>query len=285
MAKKPKTVDKLKALVQLIRPLNALMAGAAVTIALLAGAGLFADLSLLIPAILTAIFVAAGGNALNDYYDIEIDKINRPDRPLPSGVLSLRSVWTFSVLMFAVGIAFSFLLPFICIIIAVVNTGLLAWYASQVKKTGFFGNLMISYLVGSLLVFGAAAVGNLVLGIFLGICAFFTNASREIIKDLEDIRGDEQFGAKTLPMVEGKKKTIFLTSSFLLMTILLSPLPYLLEILSIYYMIVAAIADGIFLAASISLFKKPTITNAKINQRKIKFGAIIGLLAFLAGLL
>ena len=286
MAKRKKTgtIEEARVLFSLMRPFNLVMIVVAVLISIIVSLGNFGTPLITISAVLAAVLIAGAGNTLNDYYDVGIDTINRPDRPLPSGQISPQAVWAYAIILFGAGIVFSFFLPFICIAIAIVNSTLLALYAAELKKSGFFGNILISYLVASVFAFGGAAVGNLLIGVFLSIVAFFTNASREVIKDLEDVRGDKMFGAKTLPLLEGRKKSIFIAAAFLIMTILISPLPYLLGVLSIFYMIMAGAADVIFAIISLSMLRKPTVRNAKINQKKIKIGAFIGLLAFLAGI-
>jgi geranylgeranylglycerol-phosphate geranylgeranyltransferase len=229
------------------------------------------------------VFINAAGNALNDYYDQDIDHVNKPDRPLPSGQISPRGVWSYAIILFGIGVTISLFLNWVCIIIAGVNSVLLGLYASRLKQSGFFGNILISYLVASVFAFGGAAVDKLVIGAILAICAFFTNAAREILKDLEDVRGDELFGAKTLPALIGQKKTMTVVVAFLVIAILVSPLPYLLGILSEYYLLAVLIADFIFVVLMYNLLKKPTIKTARENQFIIKLGSIIGLVAFLAG--
>lgn len=275
--------SKLKILVEITRPLNVAMVAVGVFIATLAGLGEIAPFVVLVPAIFAAMLISAAGNALNDYYDIEIDNINRPHRPLPSGKIAPIEVWAYAIVLFASGVVLSLFLPILSIIIAAVNSILLAFYASHIKKSGFFGNLLISYLVASVFAFGSAAVGNLKIGAFLAIAAFFTNAGREVLKNLEDIRGDKMFGAKTIPILEGGKKSLFIIAAFLVVSILVSPIPYFLGILSLYYLIVAFFADGIFISVILFLYKSKTLKTVSRCQQLIKVGAIIGLIAFLVG--
>ena len=283
MSKKSSTSEKLTYLFQSTRPFNLVMIAAGILITLYVGLQAVAPFDIMIPAIVAAVLIAAGGNSINDYYDVDIDIVNRPDKPLPSGKIKPNELWTFSILLFVGGILTSLLLPFLCIVLAVVNSILLGLYASKIKRSGFFGNILISYLVASVFAFGGAAIHKLLIGIFLAIVAFFTNAAREILKDMEDIKGDEMFGAKTFPMLEGRKKSIVIIVSFLIVAILISPIPYLLGILSLYYMIFAIITDLIFVYAIYSITQSSALKVIKLNQKRIKIAAIIGLMAFLAG--
>ena len=104
-----------------------------------------------------------------------------------------------------------------------------------------------------------------------------------MLKDLEDVKGDEIFGATTLPLLVGNKNSIYSVVAFLLILTLIIPLPFFLNILSLYYILVAAIADIIFIYVMISMLKSPTKSNAAKKQKVIKYSAMIGLLAFLAG--
>ena len=142
---------------------------------------------------------------------------------------------------------------------------------------------MISYLVASVFIFAALAIGQLKIGFILAVAAFFTNAAREVLKDMEDIKGDKLFGARTLPSLIGLKKSVIIVSAFLIVSILVSPFPYTLGILDWPYLAVAAVADLIFAYIIYLLGKRVNQKAISLNQRLIKFGALIGLLAFLAG--
>ncbi len=281
--KKITLLEKVRYLAQSTRPINLLMIFAGVLITIYVGLKGFSSLKLTLLTAFAAVSIAAGGNAINDYYDIDIDVINRPNRPLPSGKIKPKTIWVFSILLFILGISFSLLLPLLNLVIAVINSILLGLYASKLKRSGFFGNLLISYLVASVFIFSAAAIGKLLIGVFLAIVAFFTNAAREILKDMEDVKGDKLFGAKTFPMLEGRKKSVVVVNAFLIIGILLSPIPYLIGLLSLYYMLFAFLTDILFVYVICSITKSASIKNIKVNQKRVKIAAIIGLLAFLAG--
>ncbi len=283
--KKISLSEKVKTLVEISRPINIIMVIFGVAVTLLAGLNKVPPLELLIPAVVAAAFIAAAGNAINDYYDINIDRINRPDRPLPSGKITKRGIWAYAIVLFGIGIAISVLLTLSNFVIALVNSILLAVYAARLKKSGFLGDIVISYLVASVFIFAAVAINELKIGFILAVAAFFTNAAREVLKDLEDIKGDKLFGARTLPMLMGRKKAIIVVSSFLTVSILVSPFPYTLGILNWPYLPVAFLADGIFAYLIYILNKRTDQKAVALTQRLVKFGALIGLVAFLAGAL
>ncbi len=278
-------LEKIKVLVEVSRPINITMVVFGVVVTLLAGLNKMPPFNILVPAVVAAAFIATAGNAINDYYDINIDIVNRPDRPLPSGKITKRGIWAYAIVLFGIGIAVSVLLNPFAFAIALANSILLAVYAARLKKSGFLGDLLISYLVASVFIFAAVSINELKIGFILAVAAFFTNSAREVLKDLEDIKGDKLFGARTLPMLIGRKKAIIIVSSFLAVSILVSPFPYTLGILNWPYLLVAFAADGIFAYLIYVLNRRTDQKAVTITQRLVKFGALIGLLAFLAGAL
>ncbi len=283
MVKNVSFSEKIKTLIEISRPVNVAMVVFGVLVTLFARPPGPMPFGILFPAIFAAAAITAAGNAINDYYDFQIDKINRPDRPLPSKKITLRGIWTYAFALFGIGLVLSILLPPVSFAIALINTILLCVYAYRLKTSGFFGDLIISYLVASVFIFAATAIGNLQIGFILAVAAFFTNAAREVLKDLEDIRGDKLFGVRTIPMIIGAKKSVIVVSSFLFISILVSPFPYTLGILTFSYLIVAFVADGIFAYIIYLLRKDTSLKTIAKTQRLVKFGALFGLIAFLAG--
>src|SRR3989344_6883659 len=154
-------IDKIKTLVDISRPLNVAMVVFAVVVTHFARPPGPLHLEILIATSIAAAFIAAAGNAINDYYDIQIDRINRPDRPLPSGKITQRGIWAYAIVLFAVGIIVSLLLAFSNFVLALVNSVLLGVYAYRLKRSGFFGDIVISYLVASVFIFAALAIHSL----------------------------------------------------------------------------------------------------------------------------
>jgi len=144
--------------------------------------------------------VTAGGNAINDFYDAKIDAVNKPHRPIPSGRISPRRAFAFAVGLFGIGIALSYLINPICFFIAAANSLLLIGYAYKLKRTVLWGNVSIGYLTGSTFLFGGAAVNEIMVTFVLFMLAMLATMGREIVKDIEDIKGDKKEGLITLPI-------------------------------------------------------------------------------------
>ena len=165
------------------------------------------DLNLLLLSSST-IMIAAAGYIINDYYDIKIDYINKPERVVVGKLIKRRIVLASHVLLNVLGIGIGFYLN---LYVGIINffAGFLLWlYSNQLKRLPFIGNLAISLLTGlSILVVAIYYHKNVSLLLNYAIFAFSINLIREIIKDMEDLRGDIRFGSKTLPIVWGLRKT------------------------------------------------------------------------------
>ncbi len=257
---------------EITRPLNCLMVAVAVFIGgLLSGAD---NIKLFIASISAALITAAG-NVVNDIFDIRVDRINKPYKPLAQGRIDVRIAQLYTITLFVLGNILAVFLTIYNVILALLNSFLLVLYSYKIKKFGhLLKNLTISYLVASTFLYGGLLGYNLNATILLSLLAFFSNTAREIVKDVEDIKGDE---ARTLPKILGINKSLLIADSFLVLAMLMSPLPVILGILSIYYFIPLSVTLGSFL---LSMLVKD------INKKKnlIKLGMLFGLLSFLFGI-
>lgn len=159
--------------------------------------------------LLSTFLVAAGGYIINDYMDVRLDLINKPNKVIVGNTISRR--WAMFLHLIINGLAILFalfiskkiaLLVFVCAICL--------WLYSQfLKKTYLAGNLLVAGLTAFTIWILYIFNSNIMLaGIWVyGLFAFTTTLIREIIKDAEDLRGDQKFKSKTLPIVLGIRKT------------------------------------------------------------------------------
>ncbi|HEY3361122.1 MAG TPA: geranylgeranylglycerol-phosphate geranylgeranyltransferase [Methanosarcina sp.] len=230
-----------------------------------------------------AVFAIAGaGNAINDYFDVRIDSINRPERPIPSGRVKLKEALYFSYILFALGTLLAFLINPICGFIALFNSLLLIFYAKTLKSTPLLGNLSIGYLTGSSFLFGASVFEfeGLKSLFVLFLLAALAITAREIVKDIEDMEGDKMEGADTLPLRIGAKKASYLAGFIGFLAVLFSPLPYFMSILGLRYLYLVLLADLGFLAAIYQLLVR---NNPTESSKMFKIAMFFALIAFIAG--
>lgn len=270
---------RLQGFVALSRPLNVLSAGLLTFVGAFVAGGAFDAASATVRAVGATFLAVAAGNAINDYYDREVDAINRPDRPIPSGMVSPREALGFSVGCFALAVLLAVTLPLVAVAIALVNLVALVLYTEFFKGLPGVGNAVISYLGGSTFLFGAAAVGALgssagSLALLAGIATF----SREVIKDVEDMAGDSEEGLQTLPLVVGDRTALVIATAALVIAVIASPLPFLLGAFGEVYIALVLPADAVMLYATIRAFSDPSI-----GQRLLKYGMLLAAAAFIGG--
>lgn len=293
--------------IRLMRPLNAVMGAIAVLIGgflVLNPLGYPANLVInLLLAMVVAFLVLGAGNAINDYFDVESDRINSPKRPIPSGQISKNTALAFSAALFIIGIALSGFINWVAFIIALVNSFVLIIYSLGLQDKVLVGNIAISYLVGSTFLFGGAAVGNLTLPLLLMLLAGLANMAREVVKDLEDIEGDrlnfikklasgikakiaDRFGlSRGHAKIRYDKKITIVAGICLLLAIFISPLPYLLNILGLSYLVILIPTDLAFLVALVMMTKASSSRHFHRISKLIKLGMFLGLIAFIVGVL
>ena len=269
--------DALRGIVELARLGNCVAAGVlTATGAFVAGASGAAVPTALAAA--TTVFAVAAGNAINDYFDREIDAVNRPDRPIPRGAVSPRTALATAAVWFAVAVAVAVRLPSLAIGIAAVNLVALVTYTSVFKGTPGLGNALVAYLVGSTFLFGGAAVGNPRAVVVLAAIAGLSTFTREVIKDVEDVAGDREEGLATLPVAVGERRALWIGAAALVVAVAVSPLPYLSGTLGAAYLAVVAVADAVMLYATYESFADPAAA-----QRRFKYGTFLAAAAFVVG--
>ncbi|MEM6327566.1 MAG: geranylgeranylglycerol-phosphate geranylgeranyltransferase [Bacteroidota bacterium] len=200
-------------LLRLTRPFNVVLFLAATALGgvLVAGGAAFEGEALgrLLLAMLSATLVGAGSMVVNDLYDVEIDQINRPDRPLASGRVSRRAAWMFYAAISITGWVLGAMVSPVHGVIAALSVLFLWAYSTHLKGTVLLGNVAVGATIALGVLFGGLAAGPatgpLWAGVILGGGIVFV---REIAKDVEDVEGDRAGGARTLPIVWGERRAL-----------------------------------------------------------------------------
>lgn len=265
---------------EILRPGNAVMAVIAIFLmAIISGKFTFEVLM----AAVVVFLVTGAGNSINDYFDHKIDAINKPQRPIPSGRISLKGALVYSISLFAVGIIIAFAINLLLGIIALSSSLLMIYYARDLKTKCLIGNLSISFLTGLCFVFGGIAVEQIAVSIYLGFYAFLMTMAREIVKDMEDQEGDKEEGATTLPIVYGNRTSSLLAALFMIIASVTSPILYFMGVFSVFYLPVLFLAIVIFLYSAMSILKDQSMENSGKISKRIKLGMAITFVAFAVG--
>jgi geranylgeranylglycerol-phosphate geranylgeranyltransferase len=233
----------------------------------------------LVFALFSASLISAGGYTLNDYFDLEIDKINKPLRPLPQGEIRPRSALAFSFLLFFVGLIFSFFIKEVAFFLALFTIILLTLYSFKLKRTPLLGNLTISFVCGLAFVYGGIVGKDFRLSLIPAGFAFLFHLGREILKDIEDLKGDVSADAQTLPIIEGINFSLLFTTIIFSGLIFLTILPYYFKIFPFLYLVLVLVVDLLLIYVMISMWNDQSKKNLGMLSQILKFDMILGLAA------
>jgi geranylgeranylglycerol-phosphate geranylgeranyltransferase len=270
--------NRLGGLLELARPGNAVAAGVLTFTGAFVAGGSLADAELITAAVLATVFATAAGNAVNDYFDRDIDEINRPDRPIPRGAVSPHGAVIYAGALFVGAVGAALTLPPLAIAIAVVNLLALLAYTELFKGTPGVGNVVVAYLTGSTFLFGGAAVGRPWESVVLFVLAALATLTREIVKDVEDVAGDREEGLRTLPIVIGAERALKIGLIVLVVAVLASVVPYYQGTFGIGYVLLVVPADAVMLWGVVRAFEDPAL-----GQQRIKRGTFLAAGAFVVG--
>ena len=287
---------KFKVSFEILRPINDIMGSLTVVIGLLntrRGIDPIILISNLILGVLAYFLIAGSGMVINDIYDYKsgIDIINRPERPLPSERLTVKQAIIIYSVTLSIGIIISiihsviFKLGFLNIILAVFF-GFIGWlYAAWGKKSGFFGNIIVSVSFSIGLIYGAV-LNNSAIPLYIYFffsTSFFLLLAREIIKGCEDIEGDKEQGVKTLAIQIGIKKATLISMISALLAILFFVLPLFTPIINPLLFLISMICGLVIVIFAIILMLKKNLVKKDFSKISLllKIGAFLGLIAFI----
>ncbi|MCH7496893.1 MAG: geranylgeranylglycerol-phosphate geranylgeranyltransferase [Candidatus Marinimicrobia bacterium] len=245
------------------------------------------DTEALIGVLVTVLSYNGAANALNDYFDYPADKVNRPGRPLPRGGLRRGAALWLAVILFAIGSLFALhLRPLATAIAVLIALPLMAFYSPVLKGLALVDNAIIAALLGLTFLFAGAAFGQLPAMWPPAGLAFGFNLLRELVKDIEDLEGDEGVGVRTFPVRYGAEAAIKLALILTLILMFGCLLPYILGVYNSTYL--AAVIIGVeipLLYAFNYLVKHPTPAGAGWVAKVLKVDIFAGLLAiYLSGI-
>ena len=228
-------------------------------------------------AMLAVVCISGGGQAINDYFDAEVDKKKKSSRPIPSERITKENVLVYALLLFGLGILLSSFLSEIAFQIAAFFSALLILYSWGMKRMKFFGNIIVSLGVAFTYIFGASVNQITPLVLMIATAALLANWAREIIKDVEDAHVDK--GEKqSLPHMVSKNAIHGIILGLLLGAILVSYLPLIYANASAYYGFLVTVSNAVFILAGTRLSKG----NPAQSSSFMKKGMLIGLLAQLS---
>jgi geranylgeranylglycerol-phosphate geranylgeranyltransferase len=281
------TMGKIFGYLRLMRPVNCFMMGVAVIV----GASLSSNLieiplHYLVLGFISGFSLTAASMTINDYYDREIDAVNEPNRPIPSGVIKPKEALIFASVLTIIGFAAASLTNITCFLIAIFAWLVFVLYTTVGKRSGLPGNFLVSTCVVIPFIYGSAISGIIQLNVlFFVSMVFLSNTGREITKGIVDVQGDKMRKVKTLAVTYGEKTAAIIAVLFYLLAVLLSPIPWILGIVSFWFIPLVTITDLGLIASSLMLLKNVSRENTRKVKNMILLWFIFGLLAFMFGVL
>lgn len=266
-------------LIELVRPLNGLMAGIGALVGFLVGGGTIGLSPEPFMAVVVPFLVSSGGMVLNDYFDRGIDK----GRPIQRGEISPVATIGLAAILYLLGISLAFLISYEAGLIALLAAALLTLYDACLARKPFIGNLVIATNTGLTFPFGAAFAGYAFTPTIsvLFLLALFSTLARESYKGIQDMEKDRKT-RKTLALTVGAKNACVFAAVFNLIAIVVSPMPYILGIFGPPYLAMVVLLDLGFLYTLVSAFSSKDLY---VQSRNMKALQAFALVAFVVGVL
>lgn len=274
--------SELKGLFKISRPLTTLTGGLAVLLGgYVAGTGAWGNVIL---AIFATWFISAAANAWNDYRDIEIDKINQPNRPLPSGLVSPRTALLFSLVMTAVSIILAAFINPTAFVIALLSAGMLYLYSWRLKSTVLMGNAIVAAISAMSAIFGGIAAGNPRPSFWLAAIIASAIMGREVLKTLADYEGDLRQRCRTVATVWGRRPARVVFYILSLGTLVVMMIPYMLDVYQpVYALIVALGVYPVLLYVLLRVTRERTGPQLEKLSQLMKYDFMVWFVAVLLG--
>ncbi len=273
----------LTGIIRISRPVNVVIIFFAVIIASWCAGVLANNYSIVIVAALSAALVGAGANAINDVFDIEIDKINKPHRPLPSNQITIQQAKYFWLVTSLLAIIANTILPLQSFLIVVAAVTLLFFYSKYFKRLPLIGNVIISVLTGLTFLYGGSLIGQYDRALIPALFAFITNLTRELVKNIEDIEGDKASGAKTFAVLFGIVPSQLFVTILIILTAILSYVVIESALYNRAFTILVTVANAIFFISLYFIWSKQDLRNFSKASMLIKTGMVTGLISIVAG--
>ncbi len=225
--------------------------------------------------------VTTFGYVTNDLHDIPVDRVNKPDRPLPAGHVRVEAARLAAIALAAGAVVLASRIDALAVGAAMAVLGALLLYNWTLKGAVLLGNVLIAVLSGLALEVGSYAAGQRSLPWLpaLLVCLFIL--AREILKTIEDVEGDRRAGLRTLATAWGPQRAAQIYAWTVGGFVVASAAAHLLAGYRLTYLIVIAGVDVGLIQSARWVLRAPTAAHARAGLRISKVGYFLGLLALL----
>lgn len=268
----------------LLRPELPIAAGICVVAGELLGLGALPTATQSVVGFLVGFLVSGAQMVFNDYFDIGVDAVNRPERPLPSGRVTPNEALVFAGVLSVAGFAASALLSLASLALVIVVWVVGVMYNWRFKEAGLLGNLMVSFSVAMTFVLGGVGVTGLAKGVVLvfGASAFVFDLSEEISSGVMDAAGDEKRSVRSLARVKGRAFAMRVSFVLLATFVALSLVPFATGWLGVVYFILVGTVDLAVAALGVELLRSSSIEEGRARIRQLYIALTFFVVAFIA---
>ena len=275
---------KAKAMHDLVKPELPSAAGVCVVAGEVIASGSVPEASIGILGFLTGFFISGTAMITNDFFDLEVDRVNHPARPLPSGRISANEVMILALLFSAAGLIAAGLLGPIALALALAMWIVSNIYNWRYKETGLFGNMMVGLCLALLFVLGGVAVGQLdnpMLWTFAAL-VFVFDLGEEIAGGAMDMEGDRKRSARSIALLYGRENALRLAGLLFGLFVLISLIPFLMGWLRSFLLFVFVPMDMAILYFASKLLASRRAEEGRMRIRQLYLSTIIFVIVFIA---
>jgi len=227
--------------------------------------------------------ICGAANASNDYFDVDIDRVNKPQRPLAAGILLPGTALWLALLLGGAGIVTGAWLSPTHGIIALIAACLSWMYNAGWIRRGFAGNLTVSGVAATAFIYGGLLGSEPLLALVPTGFACFFHLGRELIKDIEDVRGDAEGQMRSIPVKHGLYRTLMLITAAFTILILITFIPIYYRWFDLSYAGMVVLVDGVLVYVLWSLWRDASPQRAGRMSRILKMDMVLGILALCLG--
>ena len=216
-------------------------------------------------------FLSGTAMITNDYWDLEVDKINHPTRPLPSGKITVNEVFVLAAFFSLAGISCATVLGLVPMVFSVIVWIIGLLYNWRYKESGLIGNMMVSFSVSSTFILGGIIAGGIQNGFIwvFGSIAFLFDLGEEISSGTMDVEGDTLRNVKSLARIKGRRFALGTASILYGLVILLTFVPYVYGWLGFSYLVPVLLVDAGIVFFSYKLHNSESPMEGRKNIRAL----------------
>lgn len=275
---------KARAFYDLVKPELPIAAGICVIVGQVIASHGLPPAFILVTGFLTGFFISGAAMISNDYFDIEVDRINSPNRPLPSGRVTALEAVLLTGLFSLAGLISAALLGLPILILALILWIVSILYNWRFKESGLPGHLMVAFCVASTFIMGGITAGGLMNDMIwaFGAMAFLFDLGEEIANSAMDMEGDSKRSARTFARSYGRENALRVATALFVSIVVLSGFIFIAGLLRAIYLFVFVPLDIALLYLSFKLLKSKTIDEGHARTRQLYLTMTLFVIAFIA---